>query len=225
MKFSEARDTRILIVDDHPIVRQGLSMMINREPGLSVCQEASSAEEALNSCRAAPFDLAIVDLSLSGISGLELVRQLRSQYSDMLILIMSMHDESTHAERCLQAGANGYLMKQEATDIILVAIRHILKGELYLSEAMRTRLIHQRLQGQSNSDPITSLSSSEYEIFTQLGAGLSVTEIAQLRNRSPSTIESHRANIKNKLNISSNTELAIFAFCAGSEKHRPESLK
>src|SRR5512133_1001580 len=117
---------RILIVDDHPIVRQGISQLIDREADMQVCGEASSAEEALAVCQAGTFELAIVDLSLVGVSGLKLVKQLRSRLPDLAILIMSMHDESIYAERCIQAGANGYLMKQEATTTVLSAIRAVL---------------------------------------------------------------------------------------------------
>lgn len=212
MSHSAPRKADILIVDDHPIVRQGISQLIDREDDLHVCAEASNAEEALALCQAGPPDLAIVDLSLTGVSGLELVKQLRARCPSVLILMMSMHDETVYAERCLRAGANGYLMKQEATATVLSAIRAVLKGELHLSERMRTLLLQQRISGQSSDSPIAGLTATEFEVFSQIGKGLGVAEIAKQLNRSASTIETHRANIKRKLDIATNSELVLYAY-------------
>ena len=203
---------RIIIVDDHPIVRQGISLLINREPDLHVCCEASNSEEALRACASCEHDIAIVDLSLTGVSGLELVKQLRSRCPALAILMMSMHDETIYADRSLRAGANGYLMKQEATTTVLFAIRAVLKGEFYLSERMRSLILQQRITGQASDSPIACLTATEFEVFNQLGMGLGIGEIARQFNRSASTIETHRANIKRKLNLSTNYELVLFAF-------------
>lgn len=211
MPFNAQHKARILVVDDHPIVRQGISQLIDREADMQVCGEASNAEEALAACQSRQPDLAIVDLSLTGVSGLKLVKQLRVRFPSVAILMMSMHDESVYAERCLQAGANGYLMKQEATSTVLSAIRAVLRGELHLSERMRGMLLQQRLTGQASSSPIAGLTATEFEVFSQIGKGLGIAEIAKRLNRSASTIETHRANIKRKLDISTNSELVLYA--------------
>lgn len=210
--YSVKRKAEILIVDDHPIVRQGISQLIDREPDLHVCGEASNAAETLSVCQSCRPDLAIIDLSLTGISGLELVKQLRSRFPAMAILMMSMHDETVYAERCLRAGANGYLMKQEATATVLSAIRTVLKGEFHLSERMRSLMLQQRINGMSSDSPIAGLTATEFEVFNQIGKGLGVAEIARQLNRSASTIETHRANIKRKLNIGTNSELVLYAY-------------
>ncbi|HEX8964276.1 MAG TPA: response regulator transcription factor [Rhodocyclaceae bacterium] len=211
MPFNAQHKARILVVDDHPIVRQGISQLIDREADMQVCGEASNAEEALAACQSRQPDLAIVDLSLTGVSGLKLVKQLRVRFPSVAILMMSMHDESVYAERCLQAGANGYLMKQEATSTVLSAIRAVLRGELHLSDRMRGMLLQQRLTGQASSSPIAGLTATEFEVFSQIGKGLGIAEIAKRLNRSASTIETHRANIKRKLDISTNSELVLYA--------------
>jgi DNA-binding NarL/FixJ family response regulator len=212
MRYSAQRKARILVVDDHPIVRQGISQLIDREADMHVCSEASNAEEALAACQSDAPDLAIVDLSLTGVSGLKLVKQLRNRFPGVGILMMSMHDEAIYAERCLQAGANGYLMKQEATATVLSAIRTVLRGELHLSERMRGLLLQQRINGQGATSPVGGLTATEFEVFSQIGKGLGVAEIAKRLNRSASTIETHRANIKRKLDIGTNSELTLYAY-------------
>lgn len=211
MPYSKQHKARILVVDDHPIVRQGISQLIDREADLQVCGEASNAEEALAACQSSRPDLAIVDLSLTGVSGLKLVKQLRIRFPALAVLMMSMHDETVYAERCLQAGANGYLMKQEATTTVLSAIRAVLRGELHLSERMRGVLLQQRISGQASTSPIAGLTATEFEVLSQIGKGLGIAEIAKCLNRSASTIETHRANIKRKLDIGTNSELVLYA--------------
>lgn len=211
-QFNAQHKARILIVDDHPIVRQGISQLIDREADMQVCAEAATAEEALAACQSDLPDLAIVDLSLTGVSGLKLVKQLRNRFPAVAILMMSMHDETVYAERCLQAGANGYLMKQEATATVLSAIRAVLRGELYLSERMRALLVEQRISGQTSSSPIAGLTATEFEVLGHIAKGLGVNEIAKQLNRSASTIETHRANIKRKLDIATNSELVLYAY-------------
>jgi DNA-binding NarL/FixJ family response regulator len=211
MPFNAQHKARILVVDDHPIVRQGISQLIDREADMQVCGEASDAEEALAVCQTGRPDLAIVDLSLTGVSGLKLVKQLRNRFPALAVLMMSMHDETVYAERCLQAGANGYLMKQEATTTVLSAIRKVLRGELHLSERMRGILLQQRISGQTSTSPIAGLTATEFEVFSHIGKGLGIAEIAKRLNRSASTIETHRANIKRKLDIGTNSELVLYA--------------
>ncbi len=211
MIFSEQRKARILIVDDHPIVRQGVSMLINHEPEMHACSEAGDVPQALAALKAAPHDMAIVDLSLLGFSGLELVKQLRHKYPELFILVMSMHDEAIYAERVLKAGAHGYLMKHEGTDTVLRAIRQILGGEIYISDRMRSRLINQMLQGDKAQSPIGGLTATEFEILHLIGMGLENNDIADKLARSIKTVETHRANIRKKLNLGSGSELTYFA--------------
>lgn len=221
MTYTESNKARILIVDDHPIVRQGIALLINREPELLACCEASNAESALEANLSCSHDMAIVDLSLAGLTGLDLVKQMRGKFPAMAILMISMHDETIYAERALRAGANGYLMKQEATTTILQAIRLILSGELYISDRMRTRMLQTSLHGAAAKSPIASLTATEFEVFNLIGIGLGTSEIAGKLNRSIKTIESHRANIKKKLNLASSNELVLFAF---NWQNGPESV-
>jgi len=205
----------ILIVDDHPIVRQGIALLINQQPDLNVSCEAGSAEEALEvlAKREEPLQLAIVDLSLGGMSGLELVKALRTRYHDLSVLVMSMHDESLYAERVLRAGARGYIMKQEATEKIIAALRQILRGEIYVSDRMRNRMLERLIdnRGESSESPLASLSDRELEVLRLIGRGLSTGEIARDLCRSVKTIEAHRANIKEKLSLRGGAELVRFA--------------
>lgn len=210
MKHTE-KQARILIVDDHPIVREGVVQMINRQKGIHVCCEASNTTQALVANRSCRHDLAIVDMSLGDASGLDLISRLLSESPDLGILVMSMHDENTYAEIALRAGARGYLMKHEATDTMLLAIMKILEGELYLSEKMRSRLLKRVVHGNKETSPIHNLTTSEFEILHLIGSGLSSSEIAAKLSRSISTIESHRANIKKKLNLNTGSQLVHYA--------------
>ncbi|MGO4153774.1 response regulator [Cupriavidus sp. YAF13] len=203
--------TQILIVDDHPIIREGLTHLLNLHEDLHVCCAAGSAEDALAVMACQP-DMAIVDLSLHSNSGLDLVKTLRQHYPKLAILILSMHDETQFAERALRAGANGYLMKLEATEHIMNAIREVLAGNIYLSAAMheklaRTLTVPQKIPAGS----IASLSEREFEVLHLIGLGFSTREIAEKLSRSVKTIEAHQANIKEKLNIPSGKELMRFA--------------
>ncbi len=203
--------TQILIVDDHPIIRDGMTLLLNLQEDLHVCCAAGSAEEALAAMERQP-DMAIVDISLQADSGLELVKTLRHRYPDLAILVLSMHDESLFAERALRSGANGYLMKLEATEHVVSAIREVLAGNIYMSAAMHEKLAralavpHKKTEGQ-----IASLSEREFEVLHLIGLGFSTRDIAEKLNRSVKTIEAHQANIKEKLNIRSGKELTRFA--------------
>ncbi|WP_244306056.1 response regulator [Paraburkholderia lacunae] len=201
-------------MDDHPIIRDGMTHLLNLQGNLHVCGAAGSAEEALAAmaAMASQPDMAIVDISLKSDSGLDLVKTLRHRYPDLAILVLSMHDESLFAERALRSGANGYLMKLEATEHVVNAIREVLAGNIYLSAAMHEKLARGLAAPRKKPEgPIASLSEREFEVLHLIGLGFSTREIAEKLNRSVKTIEAHQANIKDKLHIRSGKELMRFA--------------
>ena len=198
---------RIFLVEDHPVMREGYASLLNAEPDLAVCAVAASAEEAFGIAADLTFDLAIVDLSLPGVNGVELVKRLRALDPDVQVLVVSGHDESLYAERVMQAGARGYLMKHESAPLFVSAVRTVLDGGVYLSEAMRARFLSDRLgRGTSDSGLVASLTDRELEVFDQFGQGKSTHEVADALGLSHKTIESHRVNIKRKLGITSAAE-------------------
>jgi DNA-binding NarL/FixJ family response regulator len=200
---------RVLVVDDHPIVRQGLTLMISREPDLMICGEAEEAHAALHAIAMLQPDIVIVDISLGGPDGLELLKQLRLRDASLPVLMLSMHDESIYAERVLRAGANGYIMKQEATELVLTAIRRILDGQVYLPERVATRMLRQYARGSSGEAPapLSSLSDRELEVFRLIGGGGSTRQIAEALHLSMKTVESYQAHIKEKLALRNAREL------------------
>ena len=203
---------RILMVDDHPIVREGMAQFLNLQDNLHLCCMASNTKEALDAMSTCSHDLAIIDISLNGDSGLELIKVLRQRFPKLAILTLSMHDESLFAERALRAGANGYLMKQEGTQNILLAVQQILAGNIYLSAAMHSGLTQRLLTPQSiESSPIAGLSEREFAILHLIGLGFGTRQIAEKLNRSVKTIETHRANLKDKLQLKSGVDLVRFA--------------
>lgn len=203
---------RVLIVDDHPIVRHGLAQLIDQQPGMEVVSQAGTAPDALDKVLAGGFDLAVIDVSLQGVSGLELIKQIRERGSETPILVMSMHDEMFYAERALRAGAQGYIMKQRATAEIVKAIRRVTEGELYLSPEMSDQLLRRAVDG-SAPDKFgpSQLSDRELEVLQLLGQGISTREIAEQLHLSVKTIESYRANIKRKLDLKNASELMRYA--------------
>lgn len=204
--------TRILIVDDHPIVREGLALFLNLQQHLTVCCEAANADEALAAISSCRHELAIVDISLNGDSGLHLIKVLRSGYPSLAILALSMHDESLFAERALRAGANGYLMKQAGTRQILSAIQEIMSGHIYLSSTMPSRLKIPLAAAQMDQHSLLSaLTAREFEILHLIGQGLGARQIADKLNRSVKTIEAHRASLKEKLQLENGRDLDRFA--------------
>ena len=205
--------TNVLIVDDHPIARQGLAQLINQEPDLHVCADVENAMQALEAIKSLKPDLAIVDITLKEGSGLELIKDIKAQFASLPTLVFSMHDESLFAERALEAGALGYVMKEEPTETIIVAIRRVLDGDIYLSEQMIDRLLKKvgNAHGQAVQSPIQVLTDRQFEIFNLYGQGKRTREIAELLHVSQKTIESHRANIMKKLNIQGAPELARYA--------------
>ncbi|MDO9199140.1 response regulator transcription factor [Rhodoferax sp.] len=204
--------TRIMMVDDHPLMREGMARFLNLQEDLDLCCEAGSAEEALAIVADCNPALAIIDISLNGESGLDLIKTLRRRYPELALLAISMHDESVFAERALRVGANGYLMKKEATGNILLAVRQVLAGDIYLSAAMHGRLAQRLLAPQGGTpSPIAGLSEREFEILHLLGLGFGTRQIADKLNRSIKTIEAHRASLKDKLQLKSGAELVRFA--------------
>jgi DNA-binding NarL/FixJ family response regulator len=206
--LNKATKYRVLIVDDHPIVRRGLADLIDHQPDLEVCGEAADVAEALQVVAATQPDVVVVDLALKSGHGIELVEQIKARYDGVKMLVSSMHDEMLFAERTLRAGAMGYIAKQEPTENLLEAIHQVLRGEIYLSPRMSSRLLHHVVGCKAlEEDPIASLSNRELEVFEMIGQGLTIQQIAAKLQLSPKTIETHREKIKQKLNLKSSTEL------------------
>lgn len=207
---------KVLIVDDHPIVRQGLRLMIDLEPDLAVCGEAQSEREARTAIRELQPDVVVVDISLAQGDGLELVRDAHAQHPRLPMLVLSMHDELIYAERMLAAGASGYIMKHAASDQLLVALRRVLAGGIYLSEALSRTHAHLRggdAEGPAvaASDPIDRLSNRELQVLSLIGRGMSSREAAEGLGLSVKTVESHRQGLKRKLNLATNAQLLQYA--------------
>lgn len=203
---------KVTIVDDHPIVRQGISQLIDQEKDMVTCCQASSAQEAIEMTAQCVPDILLVDISLDGISGIELIKMLRQHNIKSPVLIISMHDESLYAERALRAGAKGYVMKQEATEKVLTAIRQVLRGEIYLSERMQSKILQRVINGEEGGlSAIDLLSDRELEVFRLIGHGYSTSDIGRELQRSVKTVETHRAHLKDKLGLKNAAELTHFA--------------
>jgi DNA-binding NarL/FixJ family response regulator len=192
---------RILIVDDHPMIRELLGEYIRQQPDLTVCGEAASAAEALQVARQTKPDAAIVDLTLKDSSGMDLIRELRAQFPALRILVLSMHEEALYAERALHAGAHGYVAKQEATQSILAALRRVLNGETYVSDRLAAQLLRGVAAGQLAGGAEQTLSDQELAVFRLIGQGWNTRQIAEKLNLSAKTVESYRARIKQKLQL------------------------
>jgi len=203
----------VLIVDDHPIVRQGLKLLIDQEPDLIVCGEAENARSVLPAIHDLKPSIAVIDLSLGRDSGIELIKTIRLQHPDLPLLVLSMHDETLHAERALRAGAKGYIMKQEAPEKVIVAIRQVLQGKIYVSDAMSAKMLNTFIDSRRDepSSPIELLSDRELQVFQLLGRGLGTRQVADQLNVSIKTVEAYRANIKEKLNLKGSAELVQHA--------------
>jgi DNA-binding NarL/FixJ family response regulator len=211
----------IFIVDDHPLVRSGFQQLIAGEPDLSICCEAGTLSEALDTIKRHQPDVAIVDISLPDGNGLELVKRLRIHSPSTRILVISMHEEELFAERALRLGVRGYINKQEAAEQVVEAIREILKGKIYLSQRMTEQLLNRVSTGGGSLDrsPVRNLSDRELEVFDLIGRGLSTGEIADKLHLSVKTIETYRANIKKKLHLKSAAELSRSAIQWSLEGH------
>jgi len=205
----------VLLVDDHPIVRRGIAEVINAEPDLTVCGEASTMQEAMAAAATMKPGLVIVDVSLSGNNGIELMKNLSSRWDSLPILAYSMHDETIYAERALRAGAKGYVSKQSPPETLLEAIRVVLKGKIHLSEAMSDRLLGKMVGAGGSAtvtaSPIDKLSDRELEVLELLGGGSSTSQIADKLCLSVKTIETYREHLKHKLSLGSGQELLRYA--------------
>lgn len=199
----------VFVVDDHPLLRQGLALLINQQQDLEVCGEAEEAQAAMQAIAKKTPDILIVDISLNGPDGLDLLKSIRASYPNLPVLILSMHDEAIYAERALRARANGYIMKQEATEKVLVAVRRILNGEVYLSDRMANKMLQQYIGGSPASiqSRISALSDRELEVFCLIGEGRGTREIAEELHLSIKTVETYQAHIKEKLALHSGREL------------------
>jgi DNA-binding NarL/FixJ family response regulator len=208
-KETATRKRRVFIVDDHPLLRQGLALLINREEDLIVCGEAEEAPAAMRALSQCQPDILIVDISLNGPDGLDLLKSIRNSYPGLPVLILSMHDEATYAERALRARANGYIMKQEATEKVLVAVRRILNGEIYLSDRIANKMLQQYIGGASTAlqSRLNALSDRELEVFRSIGEGRSTRQIADELHLSVKTVETYQAHLKEKLALRSGREL------------------
>jgi DNA-binding NarL/FixJ family response regulator len=204
---------RVMIVDDHPVVRQGLALLIDQQPDLEVCAEADSVADAFSKFTESGPDLVIIDLSLKDGSGIELIKEIKARNEHAKMLVSSMHDESLFAERVLRAGAKGYISKQEATGNIVEAARQVLDGRVYLSPRMSDQMLHRLVSSGEEADrsPIDSLSDRELEVFEMIGQGLTTRQIASKLDLSPKTVETYRENIKAKLNLPNGTALTRHA--------------
>ena len=209
--MTDTLETRIMLVDDHPLVRRGLTELISDEDDLTVCEQVPSAEEALHVFGEAKPDLVIVDISLPGMSGLELIKRLRTRDPSIKILVSSMHEESLFAERALRGGANGYVNKEEATENVVDAIRKILNGEVYLSEEMTQKMVSGVISGEATKSVVETLTDREFEIFRFIGSGLTARDISEKLHLSIKTVESHRDHIRHKLNLANSNELVCYA--------------
>ena len=220
--------SRIFIVDDHTMFREGLRQLIDREPDLTVCGDAAGADEALRSIAELKPDLAVVDLSLSGTTGIDLVKALKSKHPDLPVLVVSMHEESLYAERALHAGAIGYVMKQEPAKTVKAAIRKVLGGDIHLSEKMAPTLLGKLMRGgpaEMPVSPIERLSDRELEVFRMLGQGKMTRQIAEELGLTIATINSFRNRIKEKLNLKNSAELVLHAIQWTREGTLQDNLK
>jgi len=210
---SKHRKYKVFIVDDHPLMREGLARLINLQPDLSVCGEAPTTHQALKSIPVLKPDIVVLDLTLAGSNGLDLIKDMKSRSIKSFILVLSMHDESLYAERALRAGAKGYIMKEEASKEVLKAIHCILAGDIYLSKKMAARMLHKIAGGQSNEKtlPEGALSDRELQVFQSIGQGRGTRQIAEELHISAKTVESYRAHIKVKMDLKNAHELTQHA--------------
>ena len=222
MTLSTAKPKRkVFLVDDHPLVREWLTNLINQQPDLAVCGETESAPRALQAIAAAQPEVAIVDISLKDSSGIELIKSLKLSHPEVAVLVLSMHDESLYAERALRAGAKGYIMKRETTRKVIEGIRQILDGKVFVSdsvkEALALRLVENKTQ--TPLSPVEQLSDRELEVFEMLGQGLGTRQIADALRVSIKTVQAYCARAKEKLNVRSATELLREAIRWNESKH------
>lgn len=215
---------RILVVDDHPIFRNGLAQLINQEDDLSVCGEAQDYHGALKAIDSLNPDMVIVDITLKDMSGIELIKEVNKSRKGLPMLVISMHDESLYAERALRAGAKGYVMKQEASESVIQAIRHVLSGGIYASKKVTDNILTRFIEGSGDQfdSPLNELTDREIEVFQLIGEGLSISEIGHRLHLSVKTIGTYRERIKEKLGLKSATELLRYALNWVERERRPQ---
>lgn len=204
---------QVMLVDDHAMLRHGMAMLIDAEPDMQVVAEASDNAETLAFLKKNPdVDIILVDISLKTISGLEVIKNIHLLQPELPVLVVSMHDESVYAERALHAGARGYVMKQEPGENLILAIREVLNGNVFLSKAMQTKLLNRVAAGSKEPEiTINNLTPSEFEVLHLIGKGHNTQDIAKLLHRSVKTIETHRFNIRTKLNLKDGADLIRYA--------------
>jgi len=209
MSESPERKTKVVIVEDHPLFRERLTLLINKELDMEVCGETDNIREAMEIIEAKKPDAAVVDITLKGSSGLELLKDLKAREIELPVLVLSMHDESLYAERVIRAGAKGYITKDEASDKVMQAIRKVVTGEIYLSEGITARILKNVMDGKGAGEgpALNRLTDRELEVFQLIGKGKATREIAETLNLGLTTIDTYRARIKEKLNIKNATEL------------------
>lgn len=212
-KLSVKSKRTVFVIDDHPIVREGLTQLINREPDLTVCGTAEDVYEALKAMQTLKPDIALADISLKGADGIELIKNLKIRMPALPVLVLSIHDESIYAPRALRAGARGFIMKQEATENVLLALRRVLSGEIYLSKRMANKMLQQFVgaPGTAQKFSIDRLSDRELEVFRLIGQGHGTRRIAEELRLSVKTVESYREHIKEKMTLSDASELVQHA--------------
>jgi len=218
---SPVAKNRVFLVDDHPLVREWLTSLINQQPDLIVCGEADDPPEALRGIAAALPDVAVVDISLKSGSGLELIKQMKSSHPNVAVVVLSMHDESLYAERALRAGASGYVVKRDTPKKVVAAIRRVLDGQLYVSERFAALMAQRFIKGRQPlpGSPVEQLSDRELEIFDLLGQGTGTRQIAEKLRVSIKTVQAYCARIKDKLHVQNATELLREAIRWQHEKH------
>jgi len=202
---------KILLVDDHPVLRKGMVRLIDANNDFEICGESSNATEAMSLIRQLSPDLVIVDIGLPGTSGIELTKTIRAEFPKLPVLILSMHEEVLYATRALRAGASGYIVKQDAIDNIAVAVREALSGQRYLSPIIAEQMQQNGAASATSADPISLLTDREFEIFELIGKGHEVREISEALGVSPKTVETHRTNIKEKLKLKNARQVARLA--------------
>ncbi|NQV35104.1 MAG: response regulator transcription factor [Phycisphaeraceae bacterium] len=214
----DKKQIKVFLVDDHPIVRDGLKTLIERREDLLVCGEAEDAKSALRAIKQIEPDLVITDITLKESDGLELTKDIKAYYPEMPVIVLSIHEESTYCERALRAGAHGYLMKEVVSENVIEAIRTVLTGELYISDIMAKRFLHKMVGGKKTEirSPIETLSDRELEIFKLIGQGFKASQIAGRLHLSVKTVETYRARIKEKLDLADANELLQYAIQWGS---------
>ncbi|OHB79559.1 MAG: hypothetical protein A2Z25_01720 [Planctomycetes bacterium RBG_16_55_9] len=227
-KSKAANKGRILVVDDHPVVREGLTYLIDEEEDMVVCGTSQNIPEAMKAIESLKPDMVTVDISLNDASGLELIKMIKTQFPDLPVLALSVHPEQLYAERAIRAGAKGYITKREATGQIITAIREVLNGKMYLSQRMTDRLLQSMVGGNKSgaeTSPIDRLSDRELEVFSLLGRGQGTRQIAEHLHVSVKTIETYRLRISEKLNVDNASELLWSAFQWASEQDKTRAAE